>query len=83
MAHSLNRRERRRAISKAEAVSGSAAANPAAGGGRRRDILICALLLLATFAVYAQVGHHSAILYDDPDYVTDNVHVRAGLNWAG
>ena len=51
--------------------------------GPRRDLWICAILFLATFAVYFQVWHHEFILYDDPDYVTDNLHVRGGLTPEG
>ena len=49
----------------------------------RRDLWICAVLFLATFAVYFQVRHHEFILYDDPDYVSDNSHVRSGLTPEG
>jgi Flp pilus assembly protein TadD len=51
--------------------------------GLRREILLCAVLLLVTFAVYSQVRGHEFLLYDDPDYVTANAHVRAGLTWEG
>ena len=44
---------------------------------------MCAALLFATLAVYAQVARHEFVLYDDPDYVTTNEHVRAGLTWDG
>jgi protein O-mannosyl-transferase len=37
-------------------------------------------LLLATLAAYAQVFRFDFVNYDDPDYVTDNPHVRAGFN---
>jgi tetratricopeptide (TPR) repeat protein len=40
-------------------------------------------LLLATFAAYAQVFQHDFVNYDDPDYVSENAHVRAGLTSAG
>jgi len=40
-------------------------------------------LLLATLAAYAQVFQHDFVNYDDPDYVTENVHVRAGLTSDG
>jgi Flp pilus assembly protein TadD len=51
--------------------------------GWRREILLCAVLFLVTFAVYFQVRRHEFLLYDDPDYVTANAHVRAGLTWEG
>src|SRR5437588_8296458 len=40
-------------------------------------------LLLATLAAYAQVFQYDFVNYDDPDYVTDNAHVRAGLTSEG
>jgi Flp pilus assembly protein TadD len=47
--------------------------------GLRRELWLCAVLFLVTFAVYFQVRSHEFILYDDPDYVTGNTHVRGGL----
>jgi len=49
----------------------------------RIDLWICLVLLVAVFAVYAQVRTHAFINFDDPIYVTDNLHVRAGLTWDG
>jgi tetratricopeptide (TPR) repeat protein len=46
-------------------------------------VWIYAGLLLATFAVYAQVGQFDFVNFDDPDYVTGNPHVRAGITAAG
>ncbi len=37
------------------------------------------LLFLATVAVYGQVRHFDFVNFDDPEYVTENNHVRAGL----
>jgi tetratricopeptide (TPR) repeat protein len=51
--------------------------------GKRRELWIAVVLALLTLAVYAQVGHHEFVLYDDPDYVTENPHVRAGLTLEG
>ncbi len=36
-------------------------------------------LLVATVALYLPVHHHPFVNYDDDEYVTDNVHVKAGL----
>jgi len=47
------------------------------------DLWICLLLLLAILAVYGQVRTHDFVNYDDPQYVTENPHVRAGLSWNG
>jgi tetratricopeptide (TPR) repeat protein len=47
------------------------------------DVCICVLLLLSILAVYAQVRSHDFVNYDDPQYVTQNPEVRAGLTWHG
>jgi len=44
---------------------------------------MAALLVLVTIALYWPVMRHDFISYDDPIYVTDNPHVRAGLSWEG
>jgi Tfp pilus assembly protein PilF len=41
------------------------------------------LLVLAIFAVYGQVSHFAFVNFDDPEYVSGNNHVRAGLTWEG
>ncbi|MBV9405513.1 MAG: glycosyltransferase family 39 protein, partial [Acidobacteriaceae bacterium] len=47
--------------------------------GSAVDLWICLVLAAATFAVYAQVRQFEFVNYDDPDYVTGNVHVQQGL----
>ncbi len=47
------------------------------------DLLISALLLAAVFFVYYQVLHFDFVTLDDPEYVTENQHVQAGLTLAG
>lgn len=47
----------------------------------RRTVLLCLLLAVGTIALYARVAHDTFLRYDDDHYVTDNVHVRAGLHW--
>jgi Tfp pilus assembly protein PilF len=42
-----------------------------------------AALLLVTFAVYSPVLRHGFVEWDDPFYVTENPHVRAGLTAGG
>ena len=49
----------------------------------RLSIVLLCLVLLTTFFVYAQVRGHDFVNYDDPDYVTENPHVRAGLTTDG
>src|SRR3954447_7471269 len=50
---------------------------------RYRLTLIVIGLLALTWAVFAQTFQHEFINYDDPLYVIDNAHVRAGLTWRG
>jgi tetratricopeptide (TPR) repeat protein len=40
-------------------------------------------LFAVSLLLYAPVLYHSFVNYDDPDYVTSNFHVRAGLTWGG
>jgi protein O-mannosyl-transferase len=44
---------------------------------------IAVFLIAITWAVFGQTFHHQFINYDDPLYVYDNPHVRAGLSWHG
>ncbi|MGA2157433.1 MAG: hypothetical protein ABSH37_23735, partial [Bryobacteraceae bacterium] len=56
---------------------------PAAKPRPRADLWICLLLLAAIFGVYAQSRHFAFVNYDDPDYVTNNPHVRQGITADG
>src|ERR1700683_966963 len=47
----------------------------------RRNLVLGLLLVIATLALYNPVTHHPFVNFDDDRYVTDNVHVRAGLHW--
>lgn len=47
------------------------------------NLLICALLTVVTMGVYAQTLTFDFVLFDDPMYVTENIHVRSGLTAAG
>ena len=50
----------------------------------RWDLIGISIFLVAiTWAVFAQTGGHQFINYDDPLYVYDNPHIRAGLSWHG
>src|ERR1700720_300887 len=49
----------------------------------RTRLSIAVFLIGITWAVFGQTFHHQFINYDDPLYVYDNPHVRAGLNWHG
>jgi tetratricopeptide (TPR) repeat protein len=45
--------------------------------------LLAVLLGLVTIALYWPAMRCDFIGFDDPDYVTANLHVQGGLNWAG
>jgi tetratricopeptide (TPR) repeat protein len=47
------------------------------------DIAIPVFLVLAIFIVYGQLIHAGFVNYDDPEYVYDNPHVKAGLTLDG
>jgi tetratricopeptide (TPR) repeat protein len=44
---------------------------------------ICAALIAITWAVFGRTVCHEFINFDDPTYVSDNEHIRGGLNWHG
>ncbi len=47
--------------------------------GLRVDALIFLALFVSTFVLYLTVRQFDFVNFDDPDYVTGNLHVRAGL----
>jgi tetratricopeptide (TPR) repeat protein len=49
----------------------------------RRTLVVCAALFLGTLLLFARAIGHDFVNYDDPDYVTANSHVRAGLSLEG
>ena len=49
----------------------------------RTNGLICLALGLTAFALYLPTLRHEFIAYDDQQYVTENLHVRAGLTGPG
>jgi Tfp pilus assembly protein PilF len=49
---------------------------------RRLVAILAVLLALGTAAVYAPAMRNGFVNLDDPDYVTRNSHVLAGLTWA-
>jgi Flp pilus assembly protein TadD len=51
--------------------------------GRRLTALLGLALVVGTLAVFAPACGHEFVEYDDPQYVTANPHVRAGLTRAG
>ena len=61
--------------------------SPRPGPTQRRGLVRTVLVMLAltgiTLFVYAQLRHHAFLGFDDPEYVTDNPPVLAGLTWHG
>jgi len=51
-----------------------------ASPGKRRTIIFL-LLTLLTIIAYNPAAHLEFVTFDDPGYVTDNVHIHAGLTW--
>jgi len=47
------------------------------------DLWIYLLLAAAVFLIYSPVLHFDFVTFDDPEYVTANPHVQAGLSLAG
>jgi Flp pilus assembly protein TadD len=70
----LTRAERR-----ADSRKKSGRVTPAPDRGRAVDASIAFSLVVAIFLAYAQTFHFGFVNYDDPDYVTANAHVQAGL----
>ena len=48
-----------------------------------RLAILCVLLVAATLWVYYPVNRFDFLNYDDNVVVTDNVHIKYGLSWAG
>ena len=46
-----------------------------------RPFFLGVVLVAATVALYYPVNHHPFVNYDDTVYVTNNLHVQAGLDW--
>jgi hypothetical protein len=49
---------------------------------RIKTVLICVGLFVGTLLLFSRALHNEFLDLDDPDYVTHNVHVQAGLTWA-
>jgi Flp pilus assembly protein TadD len=60
------------------------APEPKPGGlfesAEKRNPVVCLLLAVVTLALYNSVNRHPFVNYDDDRYVTENAHVRQGLN---
>jgi len=57
----------------------------AAANSTRKSLTakICLALATITLLVYSPMLWHGFVNYDDPDYITTNPHVQAGLTWPG
>ena len=73
----------RRANRAASATAEIPGAAPVSHRDRRLEWCLYAALLLTILAVYGQVRHFDFVNFDDPEYVSGNNHIRAGLTWAG
>lgn len=73
-------------------VAGNTAAGPSGrravaqqpapqSGGDWRPLALAVALGLVTLVLYWPATHQGFIDFDDPLYVTQNPHIRAGLNW--
>ena len=78
----MRKRARRATKVRPGPAEGKAAA-PARDHHSARVLCVYLLLFLATFAVYSQVRHFDFVNFDDPEYIGENNHVRAGLTWNG
>ncbi|MGA2147396.1 MAG: tetratricopeptide repeat protein [Bryobacteraceae bacterium] len=55
------------------------AKSAARASGRAIDFAVVVLLVAGVFLAYGQTLHFGFVNFDDPDYVTGNIHVRAGI----
>ena len=49
---------------------------------RHKTAIYCVLLAVVTLATYSSANFHPFTSYDDTGYVTNNLHVQAGLHWS-
>jgi tetratricopeptide (TPR) repeat protein len=61
----------------------AAPAEPGVFQRNRREIGVCAALAVAVWLVFAQIGSHGYINFDDWDYVGENLAVLSGISWEG
>ena len=47
----------------------------------QRTLLLCLLLTATVLVAYDPIIHNGFLNYDDDNYITNNIHVRAGLTW--
>ncbi|PYV52431.1 MAG: hypothetical protein DMG96_00490 [Acidobacteria bacterium] len=51
------------------------------GSPEKLSRVLCLLLIAATLVVFNRVNQNSFVNFDDDRYITENLHVRAGLSW--
>jgi tetratricopeptide (TPR) repeat protein len=75
----------RRQSNQERAVRPPLAGPPATGQSAdgRLAAAVCALLVVAVLLVFGQTGRFNFVNFDDPEYVSENAHVRSGLTPAG
>jgi len=69
-------------VRSADAPTAAASTTPAGETNWRLVAFLAVLLALGTAAVYAPAMRNGFVNVDDPEYVTRNSHVLAGLTWA-
>ena len=47
------------------------------------QLWVCLFIFFVTLAVYGQILRFDFVEYDDPEYVSENPHVRAGITTEG
>jgi Tfp pilus assembly protein PilF len=81
--HAFVRKQPRRPTKVCPGPAEGKVAAPARERHSARVLCVYLLLFLATFALYSQVRHFDFVNFDDPEYIGENNHVRAGLTWNG
>src|SRR5580658_7954862 len=51
------------------------------GGQALRTWAVCIFLFVAAFLLFSPALNHKFLDYDDPDYVTQNIHIQHGFAW--
>ncbi|MGA8037415.1 MAG: tetratricopeptide repeat protein [Candidatus Acidiferrales bacterium] len=74
--------EKKSAASESGGASAPSETGSLLGSRRIQSSLVALVLAIATFFLYLPCTHHDFVNYDDPDYVTANVHVHQGLTWS-
>lgn len=62
---------------------GAQSRTPPAAPQAHHAILFALLIVIVTVAVYSPVNHYDFADVDDAAYITDNLHIKYGLDWDG